>query len=73
MIHYFHPSPLKDCVINSITMKNVMLNQVLNLFQDLRFQHLTKSKRYETLKRVQADEKEIATQSLTGGGHAEGD
>ena len=32
-----------------------MLNQVLNLIQDLRFQHLTKSGIYETLKRVQGD------------------
>jgi hypothetical protein len=32
-----------------------MLNQVLNLIQDLRFQHLTKSWTYETLKRVQGD------------------
>jgi hypothetical protein len=45
-----------------------MLNQVLNLFQDLRFQHLIKSNGYETLKRVQSDKITITTQSLTGEG-----
>ena len=40
-----------------------MLNQVLNLIQDLRFQHLIKPNSYETLKRVQGDKIAIATQS----------
>jgi hypothetical protein len=36
-------SPLEDYVEIGITRQNVMLNQVLNLIQDLRFQHLMES------------------------------
>ncbi len=39
-------SPARDCVAIGETGKNVMLNL---------FQHLTKSRSYETLKRVQGD------------------
>jgi hypothetical protein len=49
-------SPLRLCR-NVKMVKNVMLNQVLNLIQDLRFQHLIESMCYETLKRVQGDKK----------------
>jgi len=37
------------------------------------FQHLKESVSYETLKRVQADRKCIATQPLRGEGQGEGD
>jgi hypothetical protein len=47
---HFNPPPLRGCVTISEMVKNVMLNQVLNLIQDLRFQHLIKSIGYETLK-----------------------
>ena len=44
-----------------------MLNQVLNLIQDLRFQHQKEPICYETLKRVQGDKEELA-HGLQGGG-----
>jgi hypothetical protein len=53
MFAYITPTlalPLGDCVVSGEKGKVVMLNQVLNLIQDLRFQHLIKSNGYETLK-----------------------
>ena len=48
---------LKRLFRNGKMVKNVMLNQVLTLIQDLGFQHLIESMCYETLKRVQGDKK----------------
>jgi hypothetical protein len=55
---------LGDCVVMSISGQNVMLNL---------FQHLIKSIRYATLKRVQGDKTCITTQSLEGEGQGEGE
>jgi hypothetical protein len=44
------PLPIGDCVLIGELVKNVILNQVLNLFQDLRIQDLINSTNYETLK-----------------------
>jgi hypothetical protein len=57
-------SSLRDWVSNGIDALHVMLNQVLNLIQDLQFQHLIGWTNYETLKRVQGDKKRIATSLL---------
>ena len=59
---------LKRLCRNGKMVKNVMLSQVLNLIQDLRFQHLIESMCYETLKRVQGGKKWITTQSPRGEG-----
>jgi hypothetical protein len=53
------PSPPRDCVANGIDKVSVMLNL---------FQHLIESICYETLKRVQGDEKGITTHSPLGRG-----